>query len=166
MTRHEIRFPPPSPVVSARRVPPGEASGRRAGTEALARAVEDLQRTMREEIRSLEGAAVEAAVEVVEALARSWGERGRFPVEDLVRQVVREAAEAGFRDFALRAPPEDLREFPGSDNPQGAEGGVRLVADPSLPRGTVEADLGTGRIRAGLHVQLEEIRRSLVAGAL
>lgn len=136
----------------------------------LARSLLELQQAARrgdEQLNSLFGEVREATVELAHAIAAKLIfeqiERDRFPIANLVHEVL---ARLPARDAAIvRLHPDDLallNEFP-TIRGSGDERSLQYLADATLARGDCRATAGEIKVVYELRHQIEEIRRQLLS---
>ena len=133
-------------------------------------ATQELQRITRSVEKQLEGLILplqEAAVELGHAIAAKLifeeVDAGRFPIANLVHEVVSRLDTSA--SSVVRLHPDDLalvQELPEIDG-QGEERSVRFVADSTLARGDCKAKAGEITVIYELRRQIEEIRRQLLS---
>lgn len=136
----------------------GRTPGRDAASLALENAVEALERTA-EELR--EEAAREAAVlatEIAGYILHQEIESGRYDVERVVREVLRESA-VGREECIVHLNPEDVASLEGVK----FRAGTKLVEDVDVPRGNVQVSTPRGLMVRDVDDAVRSIRERILA---
>jgi flagellar biosynthesis/type III secretory pathway protein FliH len=166
--RAPLAEPAPPPVVA------GESEAERRDAEErwrIAKIVADmtqitnaLREKQKKDVGDLKQAALEVGLAVAERLIHEALDRGAFGVEKLVEEAVAKLGSP--QEFNLYLHPEDialLEKRLGGDRRLFAEGGgVRIVADASVSRGSCRAEAGDVLVASDLKTHLAEVRRHLL----
>lgn len=129
--------------------------------ETLAQVIDDFQ-VLGVDLRAQASAdAVKLGFEVARALIRRELEITAEPLVDVIKEALREVAEA--RHVRVRMHPEDVLalEAFGLEDKEPGIAKTELVHDPSLGRGDIIIESDLGSVNASLESRLEAIRKAL-----
>lgn len=136
----------------------GHAEGRARAAATIARAAA----VREEQLARLDGAVVEAAIEVARRILGRELSTVPAVAADVARRALRAAAGCG--DVVLRVAPADLSAVRDAEDALRTlveRGALALMEDASLGRGEVVVEAAGGRVDARIEAQLEAFRRAL-----
>jgi flagellar biosynthesis/type III secretory pathway protein FliH len=162
-----VAAPPPQERPAPPAVDPQAQKDRQLIEQTLAslsEAIDGLEAQQRQRLEEMQQVAVELAVAIASRLVHERIEAGDFAVETLVRQVVERLGTSQPATVGLH--PDDLALLEkrlGSGRRLFAEdSGIRVVADPTLVRGSCKAETADSGVHAQIETQLADVWRHLL----
>jgi hypothetical protein len=138
----------------------------RAIWEGIQEQLVEIEGRRQQTLDELQQLSIELAIEVASHVIRREIERDEFPIAHVVSEAIKRMEDC--RTVTVRLHPLDLKQIE-SLHEKAAEQGIaapqlRLVADPSLTRGTCVADGGDFGLLTTWEQQLSDVQRLLREG--